>query len=82
MSELLIGDKLIDPVAGPVVLEDVTGCGKVTLRVVSTGHELIRSIHYVQSFVRVPSTSRRPAIALAFGGILFAALCAAGVIFK
>lgn len=76
MSELKIGDKLIDPVEGFVILEDVTAGGTAFVRVVVSGKVLVRSIHYVRSFERVPS--RRPAIALAFGGILFAALCAAG----
>lgn len=54
MSELMVKDKLIDPVAGLVVIEDVTAGGTVKLLVVSTGIELTRSIHYVHSFERVP----------------------------
>lgn len=75
MSELMIKDKLIDPVAGLVIIEDITAGGTVKLRVISTGIVLTRSIHYVLSFNRVSNLRR-----FAWIAIITAAVVAAGVI--
>jgi len=58
----MIGDKLIDPVAGLVTVEDVTAGNTVKLRIALTGAVINRSIHYVGSFERV----RTAPAALAF----------------
>ncbi len=78
MSELMVKDKLIDPVAGLVVVEDVTAGDTVSLRVVSDDRVLTRSIHYVRSFERVPR--HNPLVVTAYVAILTTVIVAAGVI--